>query len=214
MSSINLGAILQENTLHGRREKLRVIADGLGLEDAYGATLGRIRAQGDPESRLGTTALMWISHSERQLGVEELCQALAVEIGSTDCNSHDVPSIQTVLSCCQGLVEVDKGSTVRLIHQRLLGYLVSHRGLFQSPHSAIAETCLTYLNSQQIMALSSSSAQSTQHPPFLEYASLYWGTHMKKEFSDGGRTLALKLFSRYECHVSRVPNGLPRTGSD
>ena len=157
--------------------------------------MNRIKAQGGHKSRLGTTALMWISHSERQLGVEELCQALAVEIGSTDYNSHDAPSIQTVLSCCQGLVEVDKGSTVRLIHHRLLEYLVSHCDLFQSPHSTIAETCLSYLNSQQIMALSGSSTQSTQHLPFLEYSSLYWGAHLKKDFSDDGRALALKLFS-------------------
>jgi len=175
------------------------------MGDAYAPTLDRIKAQDSHKSRLGTTALMWICHSERQLRAEELCLALAVEIGSTGCDTDDAPSIQTVLSCCQGLIAVDKGSTVRLIHHRLLGYLVSHGSFFQSPHSTIAETCLTYLNSQQVMALSSSGVQSTEHPPFLEYSSLYWGTHMKKEFSDHGKTLALKLFSSYECHMSIRP---------
>ena len=179
------------------------MTDGLGLEDAYGATLERIKGQGGQKSILGMTALMWICHSERPMRAEELCRALAVEIGSAHCNDNNVPSMRTVLSCCQGLVVVDKeGSTVRLIHYTLQEYLTSHHNLFPSAHSTIAETCLTYLNSHQVMTLSGSWGQNTQHPPFLEYSSLYWGTHLKKELSDSGKTLALKLFSHYQCHIS------------
>jgi len=192
------------------------MTDGSGLEDTYGATLDRIKAQGGHRSRLGTTALMWICHSERQLGAEELCHALAVEIESMDYNSDDAPLIQTVLSCCQGLVVMDKeGSTVQLIHSTLREYLVNHRTLFQSPHSTIAETCLIYLNSQQIMALTDSRDQSDQHLPFLEYSALYWGAHIKNQLTDVGKELALKLFSRYKCHISirplleNMPNGGP-----
>ena len=43
--------------------------DGLGLEDAYGATIERIKAQGGDKSRLGMAALMWICHAERPLMV-------------------------------------------------------------------------------------------------------------------------------------------------
>jgi len=197
---------MQETTIRGRREKLRAITDGPDLEDTYGATLDRIKAQGGYKSRLGTTALMWICHSKQELGTEELCQALAVEIESTDCSADDAPLIQTVLSCCQGFVVVDEeGSTVRLVHHTLREYLVNHRSLFQSPHSKIAETCLTYLNSHQVMALSDSRVQSTQHLPFLEYSALYWGDHIKKQLTDVGKELALKLFSHYECHVSIRP---------
>ena len=206
--SLHLNVILQENTIHRRRERLRVMTAGLGLEDTYGPTLDRIKAQGSYKSRLGTTALMWICHSERQLGAEELCQALAVDIGSTDHNSDNSPSIQTVLSCCQGFVVVDnEGSAVQLIHYTLQEYLTSQRNFFWSPHSTIAEACLSYLNSEQVMALSDSLIQSVhiQHSPFLEYSSLYWGTHMKKGPSDRGKTLALKLFSHCECHVSSGP---------
>jgi len=74
------------------------MARGLGLEDVYGATLGRIQAQGGERSRLGMAALMWICYSERPLKVDELCHALAVEIGSTDFDLDNVPSIRTVLS--------------------------------------------------------------------------------------------------------------------
>jgi len=197
---------MQETTIRGRREKLRIITDGPDLGDTYGATLDRIKAQGGYKSRLGTTALMWICHSKRQLRTEELCQALAVEIESTDCSADDAPLIQTVLSCCQGFVVVDEeGSTVRLVHHTLREYLVNHCSLFQNPHSKIAETCLTYLNSQQVMALSDPRVQSTQHLPFLEYSALYWGDHIKKQLTAVGGALALKLFSHYECHVSIRP---------
>jgi len=131
------------------------MTDKSSLEDAYGATLERIRAQGGQKSRLGMAALMWICHSERPLRVEELCQALAVETGLTDHNPDNVSSIQTVLRCCQGLAVVDKeGSAVRLVHLTLQEYLTSRPDLFRSPHAAISETCLTYLNSPQVMALS------------------------------------------------------------
>jgi len=201
--SLSLDAVLEETTIHRRRERLDVIPDALILGDTYGPTLGRIEAQGGHKSKLAMSALMWICHSETPLGAEELCQALAVEIGSIDCNANNAPSIRTVLSCCQGLVVLDKErSVVRHIHHTLQEYLTRHRNLFDNPHSTIAETCLTYLNSQQVMALSGSSVQSTQHPPFLAYSSVYWGAHMRKELTDRGKALALKLLSRYECHIS------------
>src|SRR5437879_4528521 len=84
--SLNLDAVLQKTTIHRRRERLRVMADGSGLEDAYSATLDQIGAQGGHKSRLGMAALMCICYAERPLGAEELCQALAVEIGSPECN--------------------------------------------------------------------------------------------------------------------------------
>ena len=175
------------------------------MADTYGPTLDRIKAQGGQKSKLGTAALMWICHSERELRAEELCHALVMETGSADYNVDDAPSIQSVLSHCQGLVVVDEGSIVRLTHPGLLEYMVSHGSFFQSPHSTIAETCLRYLNSQRVMALTGSSVQSTEHPPFLEYSSLYWGAHMKKELSDRGKSLAMKLFRHYECHISIRP---------
>ena len=181
------------------------MSDGLDLDDAYGPTLDRIKAQGSHKSKLGVTALMWICHSERPLKAQGLCEALSVEIGSTDCNGNNTPSIRKVLSCCQGLVTVDEGgSTILLVHYTLREYLTGHCNLFRNPHSTIADTCLTYLNSQQVMALSDSRIQSTstQHSPFLEYSSLYWGVHMKKELTDRGIRLALKLFSRYKYHIS------------
>ena len=201
--SINIEAILQETTLYRRRERLGTITNGLGLGDAYGVTIGRIETQGGDRARLGIDALMWISCAERPLNTDEICHALAVEMGSTDINSNDVPSIQTVLSCCQGLAALDKrSSTIRLIHVTLKEYLSHRADLFDGTHSRIAEICLTYLDFQAIKKISASSSHSLRGTPFLIYSSLYWGTHMRMKLSGCSRSLALGLLDRYDDHIS------------
>ena len=55
---LNIEAILQESTIYRRRERLSKINGGLGLGEAYGATIERIKAQGGDKSRLGIAALM------------------------------------------------------------------------------------------------------------------------------------------------------------
>ena len=210
---MNIDAILQEPTISRRRQKLGAMTDGLGLGDAYDATLGRIKGQGGEKARLGMAALMWISHSERPLKVDELCHALAVRIGAPDLDGDNVPSVGTLLTCCQGLVTIDKEvSTIRLIHFTVQEYLRAHPELFSSAHSTIAEACLSCLNSQQVKALSASPSSDLedseledsylQSMPFLEYSSLYWGIHAKRELSDCARLLALKLFDDYNNHIS------------
>jgi len=201
--SLIIKAILRETTLHRRREKLGRMAKGWGLGDAYDATIGRIKAQGEDRVRLGIDALMWISHSERPLSADEICHALAVEIGSTGMNMNDVPPIRMVLDCCQGLATIDKeSSTIRLIHFTLKNYLFGHAELFGGPHSKIAETCLTYLNFQAIRDFSASPSHDPRGTPFLRYACLYWGTHMRIELSDRSRHLALDLLDQYDNHIS------------
>jgi len=149
--SLSVDTILQESTTHRRRKRLVKTVNGLELGDVYGATIQRIQAQSGDKSRLGMAALMWISHAERPLEADELCHALAVELGSTDFNTGNVPSISTLVGCCQGLIAVDKeASTVRLIHFTLQEYLSTHPDMFGGPHSAIVEICLTYLNSNKL----------------------------------------------------------------
>jgi len=122
---------------------------GLEVGDAYAGTIERIKAQGGSKSRLWIASLMWVSHAERPLTALDLCHALAVELGSTYLNALNTPSISTLVACCQGLITVDReASTVRLIHFTLKEYLSARSDIFSRPHSAIAEICLTYLNSE------------------------------------------------------------------
>ena len=192
--SLNIHSILHESTISRRREKLSKLTSGLELGGVYGATIDRIKAQDGDKSRLGMMALMWISHAERPLQADELCYAVAVQLGSTDFDVGNIPSMSTLVNCCQGLITVDKeASTVRLIHVTLHEYLCAHPDLFSKPHSAMAEICLTYLNSKQVKPLSATPSPNTRSAPFLEYCSVYWGVHAKRELSDCGKSLALEL---------------------
>ena len=201
--SLTIDAILQETTIHRRRQKLSSMTEGLGLGDAYGTMLDRIKGQSREKAKLGMATLMWISHAERPLKADELCHALAVELGSPNLNTDNVPSMDTLLACCQGLVVVDKeASTVRLIHFTLQEYLRAHPDFFGGAHSAMAETCLSYLNSQRVKAIPSGHFPDFQDTPFLEYSSLYWGVHAKRDLSDCAKQLALMLFDDYNSHIS------------
>jgi len=201
--SLSIDAILYESTISRRREKLGEMTSGLELGGAYGATIERIKVQDGDKSRLGMAALMWISHAERPLQADELCHALAVKLGSTDFDVGNIPSISTLVSCCQGLITVDKeASTVRLIHFTLQEYLSSPPDIFSKPHSAMAEICLTFLNSRHVKALSTARYGDTRIAPFLEYSSIYWGIHAKKELSDSGRSIALELLKENYSQVS------------
>ena len=152
---------------------------------------------------LAMNMLMWLSHSERPLTTDELCDALGVEIGSVNRNSEDIPTIETLLGCSLGLVVVEASTyTVRLVHRTFQEYLRNNTDLFHSPHATIAEVCLTYLNFQFVRDLSRIPYQPPQKTLLLEYASCYWGIHARKELSDCGVSLALNLLQRYDSHIS------------
>jgi len=181
---------------------------GNGLGDAYTATLDRIREQPGDRPRLGMMVSMWVSLAERPLRVRQLCQALAVRIGpsrSTDLDRENIPLIQTLLGCCLGLVVVEEeASTVRLLRSTLQDYLCGHPNIFHNAHATMAEVCLTYLNFKSVRGILSIDDDEWIPPglPFLSYASCYWGVHAKKEITEPVILLALKLLSRYQCHIA------------
>ena len=216
LAFLSIETILQETTIYRRRKKLRGMKDGVDLGGGYKATLGRIKAQGGEKERLGMAVLMWIAHSRRPLQVDEICHAIAIRIGSNNLDIDDIPAISTLLGCCQGLVTMDQGSsTVRLIHFTLKEYLCTHSDLFDRPHSTIAETCLTYLNFQYVKDPSAGPCSDTRGTPFIDYCSLYWGTHMRMELSDLAKAFALELLSQFDGHLSAkslwksINGGLP-----
>jgi len=175
---------------------------GEGLGDAYTATLSRMDAQPRSGSKLGMQVLMWVSHAERPLHVDELCHALGVE-GSIDLDIRNIPAIETLLACSLGLVMVEKSSsTLRLVHYTLQEYLSHDPNLFHKPHSMNAEGCLTYLNFRHVRGFSPALRSAPPTAPFVEYASCYCGTHAKFETTENVKTLSLKLLNGYEKHIS------------
>ena len=176
---------------------------GLGMGGAYGATLERIQGQDGDRAKFAMEVLMWVSRSGRPLDAQELCHALGIEEDSKGLDPENVPAIETLLSCCLGLVTMDEeGSKVRLIHLTLHEYLGGRPDLFGSAHTKMADVCLTYLNFQSIKDLSPTLQEPPETAPFLYYASCYWGVHARKELSKPTLTLALQLLNQYDHHVA------------
>ena len=132
--SLSIETILGETTIRRRREKLKQMSSGQDVGDVYNATLERIKAQKKDRARLGMEAIMWITYSGQPLEPDELCQALGVEIGSTDLDNDNVPSIRTILNCGLGLVTVNSSSfQVRLVHFILQDHILANPTLFVPP---------------------------------------------------------------------------------
>ena len=201
--ALNIEAILGETSLARRRKMLQKVATaGVGLDSVYAQTLQRIREQKGDRSRLGMEVLMWVSHAERPLGIDELRHALAVEIDSTDLGPENIRPQDTVLGACLGLAVIDaETSTVRLTHYTLLEYLSQPR-ILPDAHKTLAESCLAYLNYDEVKGLRANHILNLRDMPFLEYSSLYWGSHAKVELSDRAKSLALELLNRASNHIS------------
>ena len=184
----------------------KVTTTGVDLDSVYAQTLQRIREQKGDRSRLGMEVLMWVSHSQRPLSIGELCLALAVETGSTDLDPENVCPQDTILASSLGLVAVDETSEVRLIHYTLQEYLCLP-SVLPDAHKTLGETCLAYLNYDQVRGLPTTKGPGLQGMPFVYYSSLYWGFHAKQGLSDGAKSLAVELLSLYENHISSTVFG-------
>ena len=144
---------------------------------------------------------MWVSHAERPLKIDELCHALAVDIQSTDLDPENIRPQATVLGSCLGLAVVDaETSTVRLIHHTLQEYL-SQSCTFPDAHKILGQVCLTYLNHKLVRGLPANNVSNLGDMPFLNYSSLYWGSHAKMELSDCSKSLALELLNLGGNHI-------------
>ena len=201
--ALSIDAILGETSKARRKKMLQNVATtGVELDTVYAPTLQRLRDQKGHRSKLGMEVLMWVSHSERPLRIEELGHALAVDVEVTDLDVENLTPEKIILESSLGLVVVDKRtSRLRLIHPTLQGYL-SCPGALPDAHETLAETCLAYLNYEQVKRLPTYKVPNPRDMPFLEYSSLYWGSHAKRGLSDRANELALKLLTRYDRHIS------------
>ena len=201
--SLSMNVILAQSTIGQRREVLRQMTSGEGMDGVYAAILEQIMGQGGDKGKLGMGVLMWVSQSERPLNPEELRYALAIREDLIGLDSENMLTIETLLSCCLGLATVDEGgSRVRLAHSTLEEYLGRHPNIFGSSHTKMADVCLTYLNSQTIQGLPPNLWEHLGKIPFLDYTSCYWGVHARKGLTGHIKSLALRLLGRYEHHIS------------
>ena len=95
------------------------------LEDMYAKTITQIKSLGT-RSDNAFKALAWLTWTKRNMSLQELQYALAVEPGSTCIDEGNAPPRRSIPQICRGFVTFDKSTqVVRLTHQTVQEYLRS-----------------------------------------------------------------------------------------
>ena len=148
-------------------------------DSAYDQAIDRINAQSSDWKDLATRTLMILVCARQSLTMEELCDALSVDLESKDAHEGDRPDSIDVVSSCVGLVTFDKQSnTVRLVHKSAQDFFDRNiNRLFLHAEATVAVICLTYTKarSQGYEEAEISSSQFLHKNQFYTYAySNYW----------------------------------------
>ena len=164
------------------------------IDDLYTRILTNISAT-PKTAELCKTVLRWAACAARPLSVEELREALRLDIGEI------VPQLEkTAGSICGNLVYVDNTARVQLAHHTLREYLFrrdqqSQFSIFRpKEHARIAEICLKYLCSDEMKTpryrRAGNSVRQRKRSAFAEYSTTYFSEHFVRTSSAEDAQLA------------------------
>lgn len=177
------------------KRALRRLPDS--VEGYYNEAMQRIDAQPTAEDRKrGHKVLSLVSRARRPLSLKELQHALAVTTflgdeayGEADIfDAIDPP--KTILESTSALIIVENdGNNVQLVHRSLEAYLhrdENRKKWFSTADVDIAKACMTYLNLvlPREPCKDEYLVSKNSKFPFLQYASQYWGDHVRDAFSN------------------------------
>ena len=148
----------------------------------------RIHAQVPEYKELAIAALSWISSAVRPLAVDEMKEALAIQVGDKDLNKDGMTDESLIVSVSAGLISIDKDSrTIRLVHATVAEFFKeARRTWLPDAESLITETCLTYLSFDdfqvdvQAPKHEGEFCERWQEKLLLWYAAPNWGLHVSR----------------------------------
>ena len=174
-------------------QALRRLPDS--VEGYYKEAMERIDKQPPEDRKRGYKILSLVSRARRPLSLKELQHALAVtEFPDDGAYQEDdifkaIDPPKTILESTSALIILENdGTEVQLVHRSLEDYLhldENRKTWFPMADVDIAKACMTYLN----LFLPLESCQDEHFMPkiskfpFLQYASQYWGDHVRDAFS-------------------------------
>lgn len=196
--SLVIDSIKKERT--ARKMKLAALNMPRGLSGAYAGALKRILIKEEPARGLALKALLWVANSKKPLNKPQLLEVLALEEGmsSIDDDERLDPDIPLTTDCADLLVLKDGHYT--LLHASLGDFLRSlseepvegldgYRDLQVRAPQILAEDCITFLKfdafgSGPIPSQDAMEELCGRHP-FLEYAGIFWGDHLREALDSG-----------------------------
>ncbi|KAL6407302.1 Ankyrin repeat-containing domain protein [Ilyonectria robusta] len=175
-------------------------------QEIYAKTIQRISGQSEEYQFIAGRILEWVVCALRPLTIMELREALSIKLGASQLDEGDFYSTEIMVEACRGLVTIE-GAIVQLLHHTAREYLDSNFCLLSqlsnqaipvvpeiantmenkiardAAHRDITLVCITYL-SLSIFEVGpcqekSELSQRQESNKFYNYASCYWGRHLK-----------------------------------
>ena len=168
------------------------------VEGYYKQAMDRVEAQAPADRKRGYKILSLVSCARRPLSLKELQHALAVTTFLDDevYEEDDIPIAvdppKTILESTSALIIIESDETeVQLVHRSLETYLhqdENRKKWFPTADVDIAKACMTYLNLvlPREPCKDEDLVSKNSKFPFLQYASQYWGDHVRDAFSSPG----------------------------
>jgi hypothetical protein len=133
---------------------------------------------------LGIQVLSLVGQASKPLLIEELQQALAVDLNNGRVSNNATKAVNSILASCAGLVTFEKKSGVmRLTHMAIKEHLIqSGEEWFLDSHFRFFQICATYITCVPYPSDSATTLASTRplygQFPFLSYALRYCFFHL------------------------------------
>ncbi|KAL8792139.1 MAG: hypothetical protein Q9195_005235 [Heterodermia aff. obscurata] len=187
MAKLHMDSLAQKLNPRDIRTALEDLPDG--LDETYHRVLHRIDNQHVDDRKMANCVLSWLCHAKRPLTIQELQHVLSLNGDHLEPDLYGVTEQDILLSTCAGLVAVDPGSRiVRMVHYTTQEFFKKiRRNRFPDADQDIIKSCLRYLSSSALDGYCRNSEdleiRLSTHP-FLPYAAVFWGHHLRGPCED------------------------------
>lgn len=183
LAKLHVNSLKLQPSLAAIRRALRDLSPE--VDQIYSNILVRIEDQSKVDKSLAIQALTWVVLAHRPLSIEELVQAMAVEISAEELDFEEQTHFDIVLRVTMGLIVNEAG--VRTAHRTAQEYFEKHwKDIFPKGQLIIAQTTLKCLGFTALSSPCHNDQEDQQiesrlrNYPFLAYACTYWGEHVQE----------------------------------
>lgn len=219
LAQLHVNSLKRKRTIKAIRTALNRISAASQTHDQaydleYQKAMERIDIQLDDKD-LARRVLLWIIFAKEPLTITELEHALAVEIGESDFDAENICPMDDMVSVCAGLVAIDEGGNIRLVHYTTQKYFARTRSIwFPDAEFYMAQTCVTYISygvfGSDVCESFGDLERRREGFPFYDYASRIWGHHAREasnfipEVLDFLRKSPISRLQPRQCFLSSI----------
>ena len=184
LAKLSLKCVLDGASPGARRDALRKMPRD--LPSYFEKTLNRIWNQPPDRRVIAANTLFWIIHLRMLPSVEQMRDALSIDLEGQRQLSHDYrPTLATILGCCHGFVRVGADDRLLFTHKAVHDFLCETMTFDRKLH--LARLTIRYIQDPAFNGGPVSNPESYRREyPFLDCLALRWIRLLKDGLKDGG----------------------------